>query len=111
MQEDVHQDEPATPDHNHEPPVPQLADVPPEEWDYSNAQAFAGCGVIGAVVLAIILPIILGLFMERPWSQIIGFGVPALLALVCVGVIARMTRNKRAERRAGRVDDGSAELT
>ena len=83
-----------------EPPVPQLADVPPEEWNYSTGQAFAGCGVIGAVVLAIILPIVLGIFMESPWAQIIGFGIPGVLALVCVAIIAQMTRNKRLERRA-----------
>ncbi len=83
-----------------EPPVPQLADVPEEEWNYSTGQAFAGCGVIGAVVLAIILPIVLGIFMASPWALIIGFGVPGLLALVCVVIIAQMTRNKRQERRA-----------
>jgi hypothetical protein len=82
-----------------EPPVPQLADVPPEEWDYSTGQAFAGCGVIGAVVLAIVLPIALGLFMESPLAEIIGFGIPGILALSCVIVIAQMTRNKRMERR------------
>lgn len=109
MPEDVPPDKQAAPDRSNEPPVPQLADVPPEEWDYSNSQAFAGCGVIGAVVLAIILPIILGLFMDRPWSQIIGFGVPGLLALVCVAIIAQMTRNKRAERRAERAGDEPAE--
>jgi len=97
-------------DQPYEPPVPQLADVPPEEWDYSNGQAFAGCGVIGAVVLAIILPIILELFMDRPWSQIIGFGIPGLLALVSVVIIAQMTRNKRAERRAGCAADEPTEL-
>lgn len=83
-----------------EPPVPQLADVPPEEWDYSTGQAFAGCGVIGAVLLAIVLPIVLGLFMDSPWSQIIGFGIPVVLAAICVTIIARMTQQKRAERRA-----------
>lgn len=90
-----------------EPPVPQLADVPPEEWDYSTGQAFAGCGVIGAVVLAIVLPIALGLFIDSPWAEIIGFGIPGILALVCVIVIAQMTRNKRIERRLemGREDD------
>lgn len=85
---------------NAEPPVPQLADVPPEEWNYSTGQAFAGCGVIGAVVMAIILPIVLGLFMESPWAEIVGFGVPGVLAIICVAIIAQMTRNKRIERRA-----------
>lgn len=83
-----------------EPPVPQLAEVPPEEWDYSTGQAFAGCGVIGAVVLAIVLPIALGIFMSSPWAEIIGFGIPGILALVCVVIIAQMTRQKRLERRA-----------
>jgi hypothetical protein len=109
MAQDVPPVKQVAPDRSDEPPVPQLADVPPEEWDYSNSQAFAGCGVIGAVVLAIVLPIILGLFMDRPWSQIIGFGVPGLLALVCVAIIAQMTRNKRAERRAGSIEEDPAE--
>lgn len=89
------------PEESVEPPVPQLADVPPEEWDYSTGQAFAGCGVIGAVVLAIVLPITLGIFMDGPWAQIIGFGVPGLLAVICVFIIGRMTHRKRIERRAG----------
>lgn len=94
------------PDRTEDPPVPQLADVPPEEWEYSTGQAFAGCGVIGAVVLAIVLPIALGLFIDSPWAEIIGFGVPGLLALICVGFIAQMTRNKRAERRAEQAETG-----
>ena len=94
------------PEASSEPPVPQLADVPPEEWDYSTGQAFAGCGVIGAVLLAIVLPITLGIFMDSPWAEIIGFGIPVVLAAICVAVIAKMTRRKRAERRAsGALDD------
>lgn len=95
MDEETRQDQPAT-----EPPVPQLADVPEEEWDYSNSQAFAGCGVVGAVVLAIILPILLGLFMDGPWDKIIGFGLPSVIALYCSFVIYRITKAKRLERRA-----------
>ncbi len=82
-----------------EPPVPQLADVPEEEWEYSNSQAFAGCGVVGAVVLAIILPILLGLFMNNPWDLIIGFGAPSILGLYCAFIIYKITREKRLERR------------
>lgn len=89
-----------TPVNQHqEPPVRQLADVPPEEWDYSNAQAFAGCGVIGAVMLALLLPTLLRLFLDSPLAEILGFGIAGLLALYCVGIITRLTRNKRAERR------------
>ena len=109
MSQDVAPDnEPARLEAN-EPPVPQLADVPEEEWDYSTGQAFAGCGVIGAVVMAIILPILLGLFMDSPWSQIIGFGIPGILALVCVVIIAQMTRNKRIERREHMLESDTAE--
>lgn len=93
------QDEP-TIDERPEPPVRQLADVPPEEWDYSTAQAFAGCGVIGAVMLALLLPTTLRLFLDSPLAEILGFGVAGVLALVCVGIITRLTRAKRAERRA-----------
>jgi len=87
-------------DERPEPPVSQLADVPPEEWDYSTAQAFAGCGVIGAVMLALLLPTTLRLFVDSPLAEILGFGVAGVLALVCVGAITRLTRAKRAERRA-----------
>lgn len=87
-------------DERPEPPVSQLADVPPEEWDYSTAQAFAGCGVIGAVMLALLLPTTLMLFVDSPLAEILGFGVAGVLALVCVGIIARLTSAKRAERRA-----------
>lgn len=87
-------------DERPEPPVRQLADVPPEEWDYSTAQAFAGCGVIGAVMLALLLPTTLRLFLDSPLAEILGFGVAGVLALVCVGIITRLTRAKRAERRA-----------
>lgn len=92
-------DEPAV-DERPEPPVSQLADVPPEDWDYSTAQAFAGCGVIGAVMLALLLPTTLRLFMDSPLAEILGFGVAGVLALVCAGIITRLTRAKRAERRA-----------
>jgi len=104
---DNHDATPVEPADEHtEPPVPQLAEVPPEEWDYSTGQAFAGCGVIGAVVLAIVLPITFRLFMDSPWAEIIGFGIPGILALICVVVIARMTHQKRLERRAkGMTDD------
>ena len=90
----------STVDERPEPPVSQLAGVPPEEWDYSTAQAFAGCGVIGAVILALLLPTTLRLFVDSPLAEIVGFGVAGLLALVCVGIITRLTRAKHAERRA-----------
>lgn len=88
-----------TDDERPEPPVPQLADVPPEEWDYSTAQAFAGCGVIGAVMMALLLPTTLRLFLDSPLAELLGFGAAGLLALICVAAITRLTRAKRAERR------------
>lgn len=88
-----------------EPPVPQLADVPPEEWDYSNSQALAGCGIVGAVVLAIILPIVLGIFMDSPWDKVVGFGIPVGISALCVVVIYRITRDKRIERRMAAGED------
>ena len=100
MTEDQTSVDESTVEERPEPPVSQLADVPPEEWDYSTSQAFAGCGVIGAVMLALLLPTVLRLFVDSPLAEIVGFGVAGLLALVCVGLITRLTRAKRAERRA-----------
>jgi hypothetical protein len=90
-----------------EPPVSQLKDVPPEEWGYSNRQAFAGCGVVGAVLLAILLPPSLAFFIDERIANLVGFGFSGLLAIGSVAVIIVLTRRKRhaaepgAEEQAG----------
>jgi hypothetical protein len=78
-----------------EPPIKQLQDVPPEEWDYSNRQAFAGCGVVGAVLLAILLPPSLAFFIDDDIANLVGFGFSGLLAIGSVAVIIVLTRRKR----------------
>lgn len=78
-----------------EPPIKQLQDVPPEEWDYSNRQAFAGCGVVGAVLLAILLPPSLAFFIDDDIANLVGFGFSGLLAVGSVAVIIVLTRRKR----------------
>lgn len=78
-----------------EPPVRQLKDVPPEEWGYSNRQAFAGCGVVGAVLLAILLPPSLAFFIDERIANLVGFGFSGLLAIGSVAVIIVLTRRKR----------------
>lgn len=90
-----------------EPPISQLKDVPPEEWNYSNRQAFAGCGVVGAVLLAILLPPSLAFFIDERSANLMGFGFSGLLAIGSVAVIFVLTRRKRnaaeaaGEERAG----------
>lgn len=81
-----------------EPPIKQLQDVPPEEWDYSNRQAFAGCGVVGAVLLAILLPPSLAFFIDDDIANLVGFGFSGLLAVGSVAVIIILTRRKRQAR-------------
>ena len=82
-----------------EPPVKQLEDVPEEEWTYWTAQAWAGCGVIGALITAMFLPLILTIFMEDRLAKLVGFGVAATLALISIAIISRLTYRKRLERR------------
>jgi hypothetical protein len=81
-----------------DPPIKQLQDVPPEEWDYSNRQAFAGCGVVGAVLLAILLPPSLAFFIDDDIANLVGFGFSGLLAVGSVAVIIILTRRKRQAR-------------
>jgi hypothetical protein len=81
------------------PPVKQMEDVPPEEWSYWTGQAWAGCGVVAAVMLAMFLPLMLSAMMD-PWAgKVIGFGVAATVGLLSVAVISRLTYRKRHERR------------
>jgi hypothetical protein len=82
-----------------EPPVKQLEDVPEEEWTYWSAQAWAGCGVIAALMLAMFLPLTLTVFMDDRLAKLVGFGAAGALALVSVAIISRLTYRKRQERR------------
>lgn len=82
-----------------EPPVAQLEDVPEEEWGYWSAQAWAGCGVILALMLAMFLPLTLAAVMDERLGKLIGFGVAGTIALISIGIISRLTYRKRHERR------------
>jgi hypothetical protein len=81
------------------PPVKQLEDVPPEEWTYWTAQAWAGCGVIAALLLAMFLPLVLAAVIDDTLGKLVGFGVAGAVGLVSVAVISRLTYRKRQERR------------
>jgi hypothetical protein len=81
------------------PPVKEMEDVPPEEWGYWTAQAWAGCGVIAALVFAMFLPLIFSLFMESFVAKALGFGIAGVTGIVSVAVISRLTYRKRQERR------------
>lgn len=91
--------DPVENDHHPEPPVRHLKDVPPEEWEYSNRQAFAGCGIVIAVFLGIFLPPTLRFFIDDRTANLIGFGFTAVLAVVSIAVIAVLTRRKHRQRR------------
>jgi protein-S-isoprenylcysteine O-methyltransferase Ste14 len=77
------------------PPVKQLKDVPPEEWDYSNRQAAAGCGVVAAVLFGLFLPPTLELFVDKGIARAVGFGIAGVVALLSIVVIVQLTRRKR----------------
>jgi hypothetical protein len=81
------------------PPVKQMEDVPEEEWGYWSAQAWAGCGVIGALIIALFLPLVLELYMGGFQARLIGFGIGGFVVLICVAIISRLTYKKRQERR------------
>jgi hypothetical protein len=74
-------------------------DVPPEEWSYWTAQAWAGCGVIVALMMAMFLPLIFGLFLDARLGKLLGFGIAGAVALVSIAIISRLTYRKRQERR------------
>ena len=82
-----------------EPPVSQLADVPPEEWSYWTAQAWAGCGVVLSLLLAMFLPLILAALIGNTTGKVVGFGISGFVALISVATISRLTYRKRLERR------------
>ncbi|HUG16534.1 MAG TPA: hypothetical protein VMM78_16130 [Thermomicrobiales bacterium] len=81
------------------PPVSQLEDVPPEEWGYWTAQAWAGCGVVLSLVLAMFLPLVLAATIGETTGKLVGFAVSGSVALVSIAVISRLTYRKRQERR------------
>jgi hypothetical protein len=83
-----------------QPPAPELEDVPPEEWAYWNAQALWGCAVIGALMLALFLPLLLMPSMDDNLARLTGFGVGGALAVLSIAMIYRLTNQKRRERRA-----------
>jgi hypothetical protein len=74
-------------------------DVTAEEWGYWSAQAWAGCGVIVALMLAMFLPLILMPLLGDYQGRVVGFGVAGTVALVSIAVISRLTYRKRQERR------------
>jgi hypothetical protein len=82
-----------------EPPVKQLEDVPEEEWGYWTAQAYAGCGVIFALMLAMFLPLTLSTFMDDTAGKVIGFGIAGSIALISIAIISRLTYRDRQKRR------------
>ena len=81
------------------PPVPQMEDVPEEEWGYWTAQAFAGCGVVLALMLAMFLPLTLAAVMDDTLGKVIGFGVSGGIALLSIAIISRLTYRDRQKKR------------
>ncbi len=74
-------------------------DVSPEEWGYWTAQAWWGCGVIVALMLAMFLPLILVPILGDSTGKSVGFGVAGGFALLSVAMISRLTYRKRREQR------------
>ncbi len=80
-------------------PVGELDDVPPEEWAYWSAQAWAGCGVVVALLLAMFLPLVLSAFIGNIEGKLLGFGIAGTVGMISVASISRLTYRKRQERR------------
>ena len=74
-------------------------DVSQEEWGYWSAQAWAGCGVIVALMLAMFLPLVMVPLLGDYEGKLVGFGVAGAVGLVSIAVISRLTYRKRQERR------------
>lgn len=74
-------------------------DVTSEEWGYWSAQAWAGCGVIVALMLAMFLPLVLIPLLGDYQGKLVGFGVAGAVGIVSIAVISRLTYRKRQERR------------
>ena len=74
-------------------------DVTPEEWSYWSAQAWAGCGVIVALMLAMFLPLIMIPLLGSFQGKLVGFGVAGAVGLTSIAVISRLTYRNRLARR------------
>lgn len=74
-------------------------DVTPEEWGYWSAQAWAGCGVVVALMLAMFLPLIMIPMLGSFQGKLVGFGVAGAVGLISIAVISRLTYRNRQERR------------
>ena len=74
-------------------------DVTPEEWGYWSAQAWAGCGVVVALMLAMFLPLILIPMLGNYQGKLVGFGVAGSVGMLSIAVISRLTYRNRQERR------------
>ncbi len=73
-------------------------DVTPEEWGYWSAQAWAGCGVVVALMLAMFLPLILIPMLGDYQGKLVGFGVAGSVGMLSIAVISRLTYRNRQER-------------
>ncbi len=74
-------------------------DVSPEEWGYWSAQAWAGCGVIVALMLAMFLPLIMIPLLGDFQGKLVGFGVAGAVGVLSIAIISRLTYRNRQERR------------
>lgn len=74
-------------------------DVSSEEWGYWSAQAWAGCGVIVALMLAMFLPLIMIPLLGDFQGKLVGFGAAGAVGLISIAVISRLTYRNRQERR------------
>ncbi|MDP8908493.1 MAG: hypothetical protein M3N47_05090, partial [Chloroflexota bacterium] len=57
-----------------------------------------GCAVIGALILALFLPLILAPALGGWTARLTGFGVGGSLAVLSIFMIYRLTNQKRRER-------------
>ena len=74
-------------------------DVSPEEWGYWSAQAWAGCGVVVALMLAMFLPLVMVPMLGDFQGKLIGFGIAGGVGMFSIAVISRLTYRNRQERR------------
>jgi hypothetical protein len=74
-------------------------DVSSEEWGYWSAQAWAGCGVIVALMLAMFLPLVLIPLLGNYEGKLVGFGIAGAVGLISIAVISRLTYRNRQLRR------------
>ncbi len=74
-------------------------DVSTEEWGYWSAQAWAGCGVIFSLMLAMFLPLIMIPMLGSFQGKLVGFGIAGAVGLLSIAVISRLTYRNRLARR------------